>query len=313
MQNHIFLIGCGYSARATAALALARGWRVTGTARSQEKAEALQAAGIAPVIYESGKPDGLRAALLDVSHVLSSVAPNADGDPVLDDVGDTLGASRPAWIGYLSTVGVYGDHAGAWIDETASRLAPEGRGLWRIRAEDRWMALASDRTRVQVFRLAGIYGPGRNPFQKLRAGTARAIIKPGQVFNRIHVADIARTVMAGIDVARPGVQASNAQAFSAWADNARSFNARSFNARSFNVCDNRPATPQDVIDYAADLAGLPRAPRFDYETADLTPMARSFYGDCKRISNRRIRSELGVRLAFPTYQAGLGALYAAGE
>ena len=223
--------GHGYSARALAPLLLARGWDVIGTTRSEEKAGALRAEGVEPLIFGAPVADALARA----THVLVSAGPDADGDPVLRTYGDALraGLGRGAWLGYLSTTGVYGDHGGGWVDEETPPAPTTGRGRWRVRAEAEWRAMAEETgAALQVFRLAGIYGPGRGPFEKVRAGTARRIVKPGQVFGRIHVDDIARVLLASID--RPG---------------------RSGGGAVYNVCDDDPAPPQDVIGHAAALLG----------------------------------------------------------
>ena len=187
------------------------------------------------------------------------------------------------WVGYLSTVGVYGNSAGAVVDESAQPHPNNERTRARVVAESAWLALGEEMGRpAQVFRLAGIYGPGRSALDKLRAGTARRIVKPGQVFNRIHVEDIASVLEASI--ARPRAGAI------------------------YNVADDEPAPPEDVVTYAAELLGIEPPPEVPFEEADLTPMARSFYGDSRRISNALIKSELGVRLAYPNYREGLKAL-----
>ena len=280
-------LGHGYSARALTPLLRARGWEVIGTTRDAEKAEALRAEGVAPLIWG----DDIGPALSRATHVLTSVAPDGEGDPALRLYGGALrgGLGAGQWVGYLSTTGVYGDHAGAWVDE-ATPLAPSTRrGRWRVAAEAEWAELArATGAALHVFRLAGIYGPGRGPFAKVRAGTARRIVKPGQVFSRIHVEDIAATVLASID--RPGAPAGG--------------------VRAYNVCDDDPAPPQDVIGEAARLLGLPLPPEEDFETAGMTPMARSFYAESKRVRNDRIKTELGVTLRFPDYRAGLRDLLA---
>jgi nucleoside-diphosphate-sugar epimerase len=271
--------GHGYSARALAPLLLAEGWRVIGTTRSPEKAEALRAEGVEPVIFGAPLPlDG-------VTHVLSSAAPDADGDPVLRAYGPVLEPvlGSMSWIGYLSTTGVYGDHGGAWVDEDTPLAPSTRRGVMRVDAEAGWRALA-DRTGapLHIFRLAGIYGPGRGPFAKVRDGTARRIVKPGQVFSRIHVDDIAAVLHASIARPNPG--------------------------RAYNLCDDDPAPPEDVIAHAAALLGLPVPPAEDFASAEMTPMARSFYAESKRVRNDRIKEELGVRLRHPDYRAGLADL-----
>ncbi len=196
---------------------------------------------------------------------------------------DAVAASRIRWIGYLSTIGVYGDQGGAWTDEATPATPRSARSKVRLDAEAAWLALgAATGKAVQIFRLSGIYGPGRNPIVKLREGRSQRIVKAGQVFNRIHVDDIATTLLASIDRPRPGA--------------------------IYNVTDDEPAAPQTVTEHAAALTGLPLPPAIDFETADLSPMARSFYGENKRVRNRLIRDELGVALAYPTYREGLAAL-----
>ncbi|MEL7214301.1 MAG: SDR family oxidoreductase [Pseudomonadota bacterium] len=271
----LFSIGHGYSARALTPLLLERGWEVIGTTRTREKAETLAAESVTPLIWPGAD---LAPHIANATHILTSVAPG-EGDPVLAEYADALRAAPAQWVGYLSTVGVYGDRQGGWVDETSELLATTKRGRARIQAEAEWAALGLP---VHIFRLAGIYGPGRGPFSKVRAGTARRIIKEGQVFSRIHVEDIAATLLASIDRPRPGA--------------------------IYNVCDNDPAPPQDVIAYAATLLGLPVPPGIPYAEAEFTPMQRSFYAESKKCSNRLLREELGVELDYPDYKTGLDDL-----
>jgi nucleoside-diphosphate-sugar epimerase len=270
--------GHGYSAHALARRLLPRGWQVIGTTRDAAKAQALRMEGVEPLIW--GEDAG--PALARATHVLASAAPTEAGDPVLAAYGDALRARGPLWLGYFSTTGVYGDHAGGWVDEDAPLTPATRRGRMRVAAEEAWRALAAETgAALHVFRLAGIYGPGRGPFAKVRAGTARRIVKPGQVFSRIHVDDIAATLEAAIDRPAPG---------------------------AYNVCDDDPAPPQDVIAHAAHLLGLPAPPEIPFDAAEMTPMARSFYAESKRVANDRIKDRLGVRLRYPDYRAGLAAL-----
>lgn len=274
-MNTLLSLGYGYSAQALAALLLPLGWRVIGTTRSAARAEAMRAAGVEPLLW----PGDLGAASGQATHVLASAAPDAAGDPFLGQF--DVAEMRAEWVGYLSTTGVYGDHQGGWVDE-ATPLTPSAvRGEYRVLAEAQWRATGLP---VHIFRLAGIYGPGRGPFEKVRDGTARRIIKPGQVFSRIHVDDIAQVLLASINRPNPGA--------------------------AYNVCDDDPAPPEDVLSYAAHLLGLPDPPAVDYATADLTPMARSFYAESKRVRNDKIKTELGVQLAYPDYRHGLKALLA---
>lgn len=268
-------IGHGYSAQALARRLIPQGWSVIGTTRNPARAAAFAADGIEPLLL----PGPLAPALARASHILTSVAPDASGDPILRDHAEELRAARPDWLGYLSTTAVYGDHQGGWVDEETPLTPATARGQARVDAERGWAALGLP---LHIFRLAGIYGPGRGPFEKVRDGTARRILKPGQVFSRIHVDDIAQVLVASMNAPRPGA--------------------------IYNLCDDDPAPPEDVIAHAAELLGLPLPPAISYDQADLTPMARSFYAESKRVRNDRIKSELGITLLHPTYRQGLAAL-----
>ena len=281
MGKTLLSFGHGYSARALARRLLPQGWTVLGTTRNPDKARALKAEGITPILW----PDGdLRGALSKASHVRCSAGPEAEGDPVLALLRDQIARAAPRleWVGYLSTTGVYGDHEGEWVDEDTPLTPSTRRGKMRVEAEQAWQSLPG--LPLHIFRLAGIYGPGRGPFEKVRNGTARRIIKPGRVFSRIHVDDIAQVLEASIHQPRPGA--------------------------IYNLCDDDPAPPQDVIGHAAELLGLPLPPEVPFEQADLTPMARSFYAESKRVRNDLIKTELGVKLLYPDYRHGLRALLA---
>jgi nucleoside-diphosphate-sugar epimerase len=235
--------------------------------------------------YKGDAPSSeVRALLRGSTHVLISIPPDIEGDVVLRHYREDIAELTDlAWIGYLSTVGVYGDHNGAWVDEETPTAPIFERGLRRLEAEQAWLAFASEtRRRVDVFRLAGIYGPGRSVIDSLKAGTARCIVKPGQVFNRIHVDDIARVLAAAID--------------------------KDTGHRLFNVSDDEPAPPEDVVAYAAELLGMPAPPAVPLEQSGLSGMAASFWAECKRVRNARIRRDLGVELIYPTYREGLRAL-----
>jgi nucleoside-diphosphate-sugar epimerase len=279
-ERHLFCFGLGFSGLALADRLRAQGWRVGGTTRTADKARALAARGIDAVAF--GPDQALDPqTFAHASHIISAVPPDADGDPVLARHGADLARLRPDWVGYLSTTGVYGDRAGGWVDETAT-LEPVGaRGQRRVAAEAGWRALGLP---LHIFRLAGIYGPGRSALDTVRAGTARRIVKPGQLFSRIHVADLAAVLEASIAQPNPGA--------------------------IYNVSDDEPAPPQDVIEHACRLLGRVPPPAIAFDQAVLSPMARSFYGESKRVSNRRIKTELGVRLLYRDYRAGLAALLA---
>jgi nucleoside-diphosphate-sugar epimerase len=274
--NWLFCFGLGYSARALAERLRTRGWTVAGTSRNGREG----------TIAFDGERDLLGDALDGVTHVLVSAPPDARGDPVLRRCRDELvaRADQLAWVGYLSTTGVYGDHGGGWVDEETPRGPLSERAMRRAEAEDAWLALARDHgVPVHVFRLAGIYGPGRNQLEAVANSTAKRIIKPGQVFSRIHVTDIAGVLEASIADPNPG--------------------------RVYNVADDEPAPPQDVVAFAAELLGRPAPPEVPYEEAELSPMGRSFYAESKRVDNRRIKRELGYTLVYPTYREGLTALH----
>jgi nucleoside-diphosphate-sugar epimerase len=275
MTNTLLCIGYGFSARALTPLLLPLGWSITGTTRSAERAEAMRAEGVTPIIWSgTDLDDALKAA----SHLLISAAPSPGvGDPLLANL--DLGAYGFDWVGYLSTTGVYGNHDGAWVDESTPLTPSTERGELRVAAESAWQATGLP---LHIFRLAGIYGLGRGPFSKVRNGTARRIIKTGQMFSRIHADDIAQVVAASIARPRPGAV--------------------------YNLCDDDPAPPQDVLAYAAELLGLPLPPEVDFDAAEMTPMARSFYAENKRVRNDLIKSELGVHLKYPSYKEGLQSL-----
>ncbi len=284
MTQTLLSFGHGYSARALTRLLLPQGWRVVGTTRSADKADALARTGVEPLIWPGAD---IIPALDAATHILISAAPDPDGDPVLRDFRDAISAraARFGWVGYLSTTGVYGDNGGDWVDEESPLNPATERGKARVRAEADWASIPG--LPLHIFRLAGIYGPGRGPFEKVRQGTARRIIKPGQVFSRIHVDDIAQVLAASIARPNPG--------------------------RAYNLCDDDPAPPEDVIAYAAHLLGLPVPPAEDFATAEMTPMARSFYAESKKVRNDRIKSELEVRLIHPDYKSGLSSLLAVEE
>jgi len=279
----LFVFGVGFSSRAFIEEVRNRFDWIGGTTRSQEKAKALKEMGVEPFIFDGErKGDGIAQALASATHVLVSIAPNEAGDPILNLHAADLAAGRPVWIGYLSTVGVYGDHDGAWVDEDTVCRPVSKRSVQRVAAEEAWLDFAGKNDLpVQIFRLSGIYGPGRNAFENFKKGTARRLVKPGQVFNRIHVADIAGTLSAAMD--KPAT-------------------------RIFNVTDDEPCPPQDVVAYAADLLGVEAPPEIPFETAELSPMARSFYGENKRVSNRRVKDELGYSFRYPNYRVALRAL-----
>ena len=280
----LLVFGLGFSARHVAQRLQIAGAHVTATVRSRAKADGLAQAGITARVFSPDRVDAQIADDVAASDaILISVPPGESGDPVLASFAAPIAAApNLRWVGYLSTVGVYGDHAGNWVDETTPTTPGKGRSRIRTGAEQAWLALGA-----HVFRLSGIYGPGRNQLLQLASGTARRIVKPGQIFNRIHVADIAAVIEASLARPRPdGI---------------------------YNVTDNEPAPPQDVVAFAARLCGLEPPAEIPFERAELSPMARSFYSENRRVRNALIREELGVTLSYPTYREGLTALRALGE
>ncbi|MFH6783719.1 MULTISPECIES: SDR family oxidoreductase [Methylobacterium] len=276
---NLFVFGLGYTAGHFAERERARFASVTATRQSPAAID-----GVAVRVFSPDEADPRIAGdLARADAILVSIPPDSGRDPALAAFAEAVAASPARWIGYLSTIGVYGDQGGAWIDEATPPAPTHQRTRDRVAAEQAWLALGVRTGKaVQVFRLSGIYGPGRNAFEKLRQGKAQRIVKPGQVFNRIHVDDIATVLAASLDRPRPGAV--------------------------YNVTDDEPAPPQDVTAFAAEIAGLPLPPAVDFDSAALSPMARSFYGENKRVRNRLIREELGVELAFPTYREGLRGL-----
>ncbi|MBX4889265.1 SDR family oxidoreductase [Rhizobium bangladeshense] len=285
---HVMIFGCGFSGTAIAEAFAGDGVRVSGTTRSAEKMEALRRAGIEAFLFDGETmEERLVEALADVTHLVQSIAPGK-ADPLLRLL-DKDGAGllpRLEWIGYLSTVGVYGDHRGAWIDEETPCVPVSGRSKERLEAEEGWLAMGRARgVPAAVLRLSGIYGPGRNAFCNLEKGTARRLIKKDQVFNRIRVEDIGAA--------------------------ARFLSARGLGG-IYNVTDDRPGPPQDVIVEAARLMGVEPPPEQAFETAELTPMARSFYGENKRVSNAKLKAA-GFEFSFPTYPMSLAQLWRDGR
>lgn len=279
------IFGAGYSGRAYGRLLVARGQTVFGTTRSPGRAEDLKNAGIAPLLFGGETVDGaLATAIGSATDLIVSVAPDAEGDPVLRAAREQIAAApRLRWIAYLSTVGVYGNHDGAWVDERTSPRPVSERSRQRVRAEQEWQDFARERgLPLSILRLSGIYGPGRNALVNLAEGRARRLVKPGQVFNRIHVDDIAGALAFLAERRHDGI---------------------------LNVTDDRPAPPQDVVAYAASVMEVDPPPEIDFENATLSPMARSFYGENKRVSNAAIKA-LGYAFRYPDHRAALERMWA---
>jgi nucleoside-diphosphate-sugar epimerase len=278
----LFILGLGYSAGHFVRRFGGTFSHIAGTVR--DPAQRSDLAGIEMHAFSGGSPARETVERIsDADVLLVSIPPGSAGDPAIAAFGDVLAAGQRKVV-YLSTIGVYGDHAGGWVDESTPPQASLDRTRMRVAAEQAW----TDTTRgnAAILRLAGIYGPGRNALVTLRAGTARRIIKPGQVFNRIHVDDIASAIMAAVHHPGGGI---------------------------WNVCDDEPAPPQDVIAYAAQLMGVAPPAEEPFATAEMSAMARSFYASSARVSNARLKHELGVALAYPTYRQGLDALWRAGD
>ena len=277
----LFVFGLGYSALAVADRLMQEGWAVAGTSRSSEGVERLKAKGIAAVPFDGTAP--IDPAVFDgTTHLLASI-PADPNDPALRHHGKDIAAIEGLeWVGYLSTTSVYGVTDGSTVDEDFPCDPASARGQRRLAAEREWQALPQP---GHVFRLSGIYGPSRSVFDTIRAGKAQRIVKPGQAFNRIHVDDIAAIVHTSIAAPSPG--------------------------RIYNVADNLPAPSADLVTYACGLMCVEPPPEIPFDQAVLSPMAREFWADNKRIDNSRIKEELGVRLAYPTYREGVDAIFAA--
>jgi nucleoside-diphosphate-sugar epimerase len=276
---HLLIIGLGYTGTAIARAARARGWHVTATSRTPEAVAAP--ACVEKVAFKAAGPAIGRA-----THLVMTAAPGEDGDPALGRFGAAIAASPGLrWVGYLSTTGVYGDRGGGWVFEDTEVAPGSARSRRRVEAEQGWAALA-DRMAVDLFRVAGIYGPGRSLFDGLRAGTARPVLKPGQVFGRIHRDDIARAVLAGADT------------------------AQAKGLRVLNLADDEPAEPSEVLREAARLLGTPAPPAIPFEQAraGMSPIALSFWAESRRVSSAATQRALGLRWLYPTYREGLAAI-----
>lgn len=277
MTGRLYVVGLGFSGLEIAKRAKAAGWEVAGSVTSEEKAARLRADGIDAEVLSTGS-ERLRRA----SHLVSTVAPGASGDPVLSQVRH----APVEWFGYLSTTGVYGDRGGGWVDENDAPIPGQARSKYRLAAEQEWQVLGRKAgVPVAIFRLPAIYGPGRSALDQVLEGRAQCVDKPGQVFSRVHVHDIASAVLAAMDGTRGGI---------------------------FNVCDDEPCAQYEVIALALQLLGKP-APRlvaWDEAAPKMSEMARSFYAENRRVRNERMKRELGVVLRYPSYREGLIAIAA---
>lgn len=278
MQPHLFCFGLGYSSLTLAEKLLEEGWRISGTCRTQEKCEQLHSKGITAYVFDTDLPLAMpETYLAGVTHILDSIPPNDSGDIVLrHHLPHIQMVSTLEWVGIFSTTGVYGDHQGAWVDESTATNPTHQQATNRMVQEKQWMETGFP---IHIFRLSGIYGPGRSAIEMLKKGTARRIHKEGQVFSRIHVQDIAQIVQKSIE--QPNPQAI------------------------YNCADDLPEAQEKVVTYAAELLGIDPPPLIPFEDAELSPMGKQFYSSCRRVKNERIKKELGVKLQFPSYKEGL--------
>lgn len=282
----LFCFGYGYTAQALGEELKSKdkNWTIAGTTRDLDKLRALKAKGVQTFLFDDDHPlDDPLMAMEGTTHLLLSVPPNDNGDPVFNfHADDLLQIDTLQWVGLMSSTAVYGDRDGGWVDEESEIRPTNKRGSRRALAEAQWLSLFSSyRAPVHIFRLAGIYGPGRSALDAVRAGNSRRIDKPGHAFNRVHVDDIVQTLMASMDKPNPG--------------------------RAYNVSDDRPAPSHELIETSCELLGLPVPPLISFDDVDQAPMARSFYLDNKRVKNDRIKSELGVKLKHPDFVSGLKA------
>lgn len=282
MAKHLLVFGPGYTARPIMERAKRAGWHVSASYRSPEGRSALETAGYCAVPFEA-------AALAEnqtATHILTSIAPPASGDPVLATWGPWLRKQDGLQsLHYLSSTNVYGDHGGDWVDEKTPPTPSLERGIRRVAAEKNWQQLAEKLScGCFIYRLAGIYGPGRNALNSLKIGKARRVIKNGQVFGRIHLADIEAAIWAAATGSHRG--------------------------GIFNLADDLPCPPQEVVEAAAKMLGMEPPAEELIENADMSSMARSFYAENKRVKNEKTKHELGLELSYPTYKEGLKALLA---
>ena len=276
----LLIFGHGYTANAFVDYIRNIDWEIFGTTRNPQTADLLIKKGVKPLMWSDGSK--IKSVINRSDYILHSIPPAEIGDPVYKRFSKAIISRSPnlSWFGYLSTTSVYGNHDGKWVDENIPVNPSSNRGLLRVKAENNWSCIKN--LPLHIFRLAGIYGPNRSPLDKIRSGKAQLISKPGQFFSRIHVEDIVRILKASIEMPNHG--------------------------SVYNVCDDMPAAPDEVLDYAAKLINYPDLPKVAFEEAELSPMAKSFYSDNKRVKNERIKSELKITLKYPNFETGLNAL-----
>ncbi len=280
LADRLFCFGLGFSAMALAERLLPQGWDVSGTVRGEQ--DESKTKNISVCTFDGSHPTPeISEAISRATHLLITIPPQLSGDVVLENFAEEISKARHLqWIGYISSTGVYGDTQGEWVDESSPVLASTDRNLCRIEVESAWLKLGQDQDLpVMIFRCVGIYGPGRNLLVSVRQGRARRIDKPGLVFSRIHSEDLAQTLEASMKKPQPSA--------------------------IYNVSDDCPCPPAEAVEYACSLLGVEPPPLVSYEEADLSPTARGFYITNKRISNKKIKRELGVKLRYPDYRSGL--------
>lgn len=283
-DKKLFCFGFGYTASYLAQKLKPFGWKISGTTTETEKKTYLQKQGIETCLFDQNHPiTDPHETFSDVTHLLLSVPPDADGDPVFNLHAQDLAALKNLeWVGYLSTIGVYGNQDGLWIDETAPTSPTSRRGSLRLKAEQQWETLClNEGFPLHIFRLSGIYGPGRSAIDSVRSGTAKRIEKEGHAFNRVHVEDIVQTLIASMNSPRSG--------------------------SIYNLADDAPSPSHEVIQFACNLIGIDPPPLIPFDQAEMPPIVRSFYKDNKRIKNDKIKDELGIELLYADYRRGLQA------
>ena len=276
----LLIFGHGYTANAFVDYIRSIDWEIFGTTRNPQTADLLIKKGVKPLMWSDESK--IKSVINRSDYILHSIPPTENGDPVYKRYAETIipRSTNLLWFGYLSTTSVYGNHNGKWVDENIPVNPSSNRGLLRVKAENDWSGIKD--LPLHIFRLAGIYGPNRSPLDKIRSGKAQLVSKPGQFFSRIHVEDIARVLKASIEMPNHG--------------------------SVYNVCDDMPAAPDEVLDYAAKLINHTDLQKVAFEEADLSPMAKSFYSENKRVKNDRIKNELKITLKYPNFETGLNAL-----
>lgn len=278
MSPVIFIFGLGYVGQHLGRSLLADGWQVKGTTRTQDQANILEAQGFEGIVWDGSSPFSAKS-LENVTHILVTVPPDVEGDIVLRNVKkfpNTL-----TWLGYLSATSVYGNHQGAWVTETSSLMPISERGRQRQLAETQWLDKKNDEPffPIHIFRLSGIYGPGRSVLESIKLGKAQRFDKPGHVFSRMHIDDIVAVLKASI--------------------------THSHSGEIYNLADDEPASTADVIAYGCQLLGCDAPPLIPFEDSVVSLMLKEFYAEHKRVSNEKIKTSLGIKLTYPTYREGL--------